>query len=72
VGVADHVTIESGTMIGAQSGAMGHVAKGMYSGSPIMPHREWLKTQAIIAKLPDLYKKIRELEEKIKNLERRD
>ncbi len=72
VGVADHVTIESGTIIGAQSGIMGHVAKGIYTGSPVMPHREWLKTQAIIAKLPDLYKKIRELQEKIKNLERRD
>jgi UDP-3-O-[3-hydroxymyristoyl] glucosamine N-acyltransferase len=72
VGISDHVTIESGTMIGAQSGVMGHVAKGIYSGSPIMPHREWLKTQAIIAKLPELYKKIKELEGKIKELEGRD
>jgi UDP-3-O-[3-hydroxymyristoyl] glucosamine N-acyltransferase len=72
VGIADHVTIESGTMIGAQSGVMGNVAKGIYTGTPVMPHREWLKTQAIIAKLPELYKKIRELEEKIKKLERRD
>jgi UDP-3-O-[3-hydroxymyristoyl] glucosamine N-acyltransferase len=71
VGIADHVTIESGTMIGAQSGVMGNVAKGIYTGTPVMPHREWLKTQAIIAKLPELYKKIRELEEKIKKLERR-
>jgi len=37
-----------------------------------MPHKEWLKTQAIIAKLPELYKKIRELEGKLKELERRD
>jgi UDP-3-O-[3-hydroxymyristoyl] glucosamine N-acyltransferase len=72
VGVADHAKIESGTIIGAQSGVMGNVAKGIYTGSPVMPHREWLKTQAIIAKLPELYKKIRELEEKIKKLERRD
>jgi UDP-3-O-[3-hydroxymyristoyl] glucosamine N-acyltransferase len=72
VGIADHATIESGTMIGAQSGVMGNIAKGMYTGSPVMPHREWLKTQAIIAKLPELYKKIRGLEEKIKDLEGRD
>jgi len=72
VGVADHATIESGTMIGAQSGVIGNIAKGIYTGSPVMPHRDWLKTQAIIAKLPELYKKIRELEGKIKELERRD
>lgn len=72
VGISDHVTIESGTLIGAQSGVMGHIAKGVYSGSPIMPHREWLKTQVILAKLPELYKRIKELEGKIKELEGRD
>jgi UDP-3-O-[3-hydroxymyristoyl] glucosamine N-acyltransferase len=72
VGIADHVRIESGTMIGAQSGVLGHVAKGIYSGSPVMPHRDWLKAQAVFARLPELNKKIRELEEKIKELERRD
>ena len=72
VGIVDHVTIESGTIIGAQSGVLGNIAKGIYSGSPVMPHRDWLKTQAIIAKLPELYKKIRELEGKIKELERRN
>jgi len=72
VGVADHAKIESGTMIGAQSGVMGNISKGIYSGSPIIPHREWLKAQVIFAKLPELHKKIRELEEKLKELERRD
>ncbi|OGW37964.1 MAG: UDP-3-O-(3-hydroxymyristoyl)glucosamine N-acyltransferase [Nitrospirae bacterium RBG_13_39_12] len=68
VGVADHAKIASETMIGAQSGIMGNVSKGVYSGSPAMPHREWLKASALFAKLPELYKKIRELEEKIKKL----
>jgi UDP-3-O-[3-hydroxymyristoyl] glucosamine N-acyltransferase len=72
VGVADHTTIESGTMIGAQSGVTGNLIKGIYSGSPVMPHRDWLKAQAVFAKLPELHKKIRELEEKIRELERRD
>jgi UDP-3-O-[3-hydroxymyristoyl] glucosamine N-acyltransferase len=70
VGVADHAKIDSETMIGAQSGVKGYVAKGSYSGSPVIPHRDWLKAQAIFAKLPELNKKIRELEEKIKKLER--
>jgi UDP-3-O-[3-hydroxymyristoyl] glucosamine N-acyltransferase len=70
VGVADHTKIDSETMIGAQSGVMGHITKGMYSGSPALPHREWLKAQAVFARLPEMQKKIRELEEKIRELER--
>jgi UDP-3-O-[3-hydroxymyristoyl] glucosamine N-acyltransferase len=70
VGVADHTYIESETIFGAQSGAMGHVAKGVYSGSPGIPHREWLKAQVVFAKLPELHKRVRELEAKIKELEK--
>ncbi|MDI6889456.1 MAG: UDP-3-O-(3-hydroxymyristoyl)glucosamine N-acyltransferase [Thermodesulfovibrionales bacterium] len=72
VGVTDHVKIESGTIIGAQSGVLGDVSKGIYSGSPAMPHRDWLKSQAVISKLPELYKKIKELEKRIEELERRN
>ncbi|WP_353684898.1 UDP-3-O-(3-hydroxymyristoyl)glucosamine N-acyltransferase [Thermodesulfovibrio sp. 3907-1M] len=70
VGISDHVEIEPETVITAQAGVMpGKVQKGVFSGSPIMPHREWLKANAIFQKLPELYKKIKELEEKIKQLE---
>ncbi|MDQ7787841.1 MAG: UDP-3-O-(3-hydroxymyristoyl)glucosamine N-acyltransferase [Thermodesulfovibrionales bacterium] len=72
VGVADHTHIESETIFGAQAGAMGHVAKGIYSGSPGIPHREWLKAQAVYAKLPELQKKVRALEAKIKELEKEE
>jgi UDP-3-O-[3-hydroxymyristoyl] glucosamine N-acyltransferase len=72
VGVSDHTKVESGTMIGAQSGVMGNVTKGIYSGSPAIPHRDWLKAQAVFAKLPDLHKRMRELEDKVKELERRN
>ena len=59
-------------MIGAQSGIMGHVTKGAYSGSPAIPHRDWLRAQVVYARLPEMQKKIRELEEKIQTLERRN
>lgn len=73
VGIADHVEIEAGTIITAQSGVMpGKVEKGVFSGTPIMPHREWLKANAIFQKLPEIYKKIRELEEKLNKLEGRN
>ncbi|MCS7163675.1 MAG: UDP-3-O-(3-hydroxymyristoyl)glucosamine N-acyltransferase [Thermodesulfovibrio sp.] len=70
VGISDHVEIEAGTIITAQSGVMpGKVQKGIFSGTPIMPHREWLKANAIFQKLPELYKRVKELEEKIKKIE---
>lgn len=72
VGIADHATIESGTMVGAQSGLVGHVTKGVYSGSLALPHRNWLRSQAIFAKLPELQKKIKELEERIHALEKEE
>ena len=71
VGIVDHVKIESGTVIGAQSGITSSLTKGAYAGSPALPHRDWLKSQAVFARLPELHKKIKELEEKIKELERR-
>ncbi|MBU4320049.1 MAG: UDP-3-O-(3-hydroxymyristoyl)glucosamine N-acyltransferase [Thermodesulfovibrionales bacterium] len=76
VGVADHTKIDDGVMVGAQSGAMGHVKRGIYSGSPMIPHRDWLKSIALFAKLPELNKRInkriKELEDMIKNIERRE
>ncbi|MEK7742030.1 MAG: UDP-3-O-(3-hydroxymyristoyl)glucosamine N-acyltransferase, partial [Nitrospirota bacterium] len=72
VGVADHTKIDDGVMVGAQSGAMGHVKKGIYSGSPMIPHRDWLRSISLFAKLPELNKRIKELEDMIKNIERRE
>lgn len=70
VGIADHVEIEAGTIITAQSGVMpGKVQKGVFSGSPIMPHREWLRVTALFQRLPEFNKKIQEIEGKIKKLE---
>ena len=67
-GVADHTTIESGTMVASQAGIKGHIAKGIYAGSPAIPHATWLRAQALYGRLPELHKKMKELEEKIKRL----
>ncbi len=64
-GVADHAVIEAGTMVAAQSGVMGEVKRGVYGGSPMIPHRDWLKATALFARLPELKKRIEELEKKI-------
>jgi UDP-3-O-[3-hydroxymyristoyl] glucosamine N-acyltransferase len=71
-GVADHTSIDSGTILTAQSGISGHVSKGAYSGSPAIPHHNWLRAQALFAKLPEMNKKIRELETRLSKLEKGD
>lgn len=69
VGVGDHTTIESGTRVAGGAGVMNsHLKKGVYSGTPAIPHATWLRAQALFAKLPEMNKKIRELEEKIDRL----
>ena len=72
VGVRDHVKIADGCIIGAQAGVLGNLSKGIYVGSPAMPHRDFLKSTALFARLPELNKRIKELEEKITILERRN
>lgn len=67
-GVADHVSIESGTMIAAKAGVMGKVARGVYSGTPAIAHKDWFKAVAIFNKLPELKKRVEELEEKIERM----
>lgn len=70
--VADHSTIESGTVLGAQSGVTGHITKGIYTGSPAIPHTNWLRSQSLFAKLPELNRKIKELEARLSKLEKED
>lgn len=72
VGIADHTSIESGTIIGAKSGLAGHIPKGIYSGSPAIPHKNWLRSQALYAKLPEMNSRIRELEMRLNKLEKGD
>jgi UDP-3-O-[3-hydroxymyristoyl] glucosamine N-acyltransferase len=69
-GIADHTTIASGTMVAAQSGLKGQIEKGIYAGSPAIPHATWLRAQVLFGKLPDMNKKIRALEEKLSRLEK--
>jgi UDP-3-O-[3-hydroxymyristoyl] glucosamine N-acyltransferase len=67
--VSDHVNIEDGTVIGGRSGVMGSLEKGVYFGTPPIPHRQWLKASALFARLPEIYKKLASLEEKIKDIQ---
>ena len=70
VGVAGHIHIGDHVMVGWQSGIAGDVPAGqIISGSPTMPHKTWLRVQRIIPRLPELRKKLSDLEKRLRNLE---
>ncbi len=72
-GIADHVRIEDGSVVGANSGVMPgtSLSKGAYAGSPVMPHRQWLKAMSLTARLPEMNKALQDLEKRLSGLERR-
>ena len=73
VAISDHVRIEDGAMIGSQSGVAKSLSRGdVVSGTPAMPHRLWLKTRGLITRLPDFAKRLRHLEKKMEELEKRN
>jgi UDP-3-O-[3-hydroxymyristoyl] glucosamine N-acyltransferase len=71
VGVSDHVNIGDGVMVGSQSGIPKSIPAGqVVSGSPVLPHRVWLKAVVLTGRLPELNDRLRSLEKKIKILEK--
>ena len=70
-GVKEQVKIGDGAVIGAQTGVLGDVpARAYVSGYGAKPHKEHLKTSAAMGQLPDLIKKMREMEKRLRELER--
>ncbi|QEM67219.1 UDP-3-O-(3-hydroxymyristoyl)glucosamine N-acyltransferase [Geobacter sp. FeAm09] len=70
VGVAGHLTIGDNVMVGAKSGIPNSLAANAgYSGYPAQPHKEWLKSMAVVANLPTLKKTVGSLEKRIAELE---
>ena len=69
-GVGDHTTIESGTLAAGRTGFSGYVSKGTYAGFPAVPHMEWLRSHSQVSRLPDMNKKLKELEDRLRRLEK--
>ena len=65
VGVAGHITIADNCIFGAQSGIANNVKKsGMYQGSPAIDAMNWRRSSVGFKQLPELMKKIQELEKR--------
>lgn len=67
-GIGDHTTLEDGTVLTGQTGVQGHIEKNVYAGSPGLPFKSALRTLSATRRLPDLEKKVKELEAKLASL----
>ena len=71
VGVVDHVEIGDNVMVGSQSGVPHNLAANQrYTGSPALPHREFLRAITVFPKLPEMRKTLHEIEKRLKALEK--
>ena len=66
VGIVGHLTIGDGARLAAQSGVMSDVAPGaVMMGSPAVAKNDHLRQEAIIRRLPELARRVRELEKRL-------
>jgi UDP-3-O-[3-hydroxymyristoyl] glucosamine N-acyltransferase len=69
VGVANRARIGDGAIVSSQSGVHGEIAPGeVVSGSPAIPNRLWLKATAIYSRLPELYKSLKQVQQRLDEL----
>ncbi len=68
-GVAGHLDIGDRSIIGPQAGIVKSVPEGkIVSGTPEMPHKLWLRVHRVLPTLPEIKKKLAELEKKVNAL----
>lgn len=70
-GLVGHISLGDHVMVGAQSGVHEDVPSGqVVSGSPHMPHRDWLRVMASLTRLPEMRRTLQEMQKKIEALEK--
>ncbi len=70
VGVVDHVEIGDNVIVGAQSGVAYDLAPNQaYTGSPPLPHREFLRAISVFPKLPEMRKTLLDVERRLAKIE---
>ena len=69
--VRDHVKLGDGGIATARSGVTEDIKpKMVISGMPAIPHRQSLREQAAVRRLPDLVTQVRKLQEEVEQLKR--
>jgi UDP-3-O-[3-hydroxymyristoyl] glucosamine N-acyltransferase len=68
-GFAGHLEVGDGAVVTAQSGTSHDIApNAVVSGSPAFDNRTWLRSVAVLPRLPELSRRIRALEKEVKVL----
>jgi len=65
-GLAGHLEVGDGVMLGAKTGVAASLSAAespAWSGVPAMPHKTWLRMVMLLPKLPDLFRRVKRLEE---------
>lgn len=70
VGFAGHISIANRSSFGAQTGINNHIREEgkVWMGSPAFEYNKFFRSTAVFRKLPEMLKRIEELEEKMVNL----
>jgi UDP-3-O-[3-hydroxymyristoyl] glucosamine N-acyltransferase len=70
-GLVGHIQIGDNAMIAARSGVAKDIAPGhIMSGTPAIPHQDFLRLNAHIMRLPDMHKTLTKLVKRIEELEK--
>jgi UDP-3-O-[3-hydroxymyristoyl] glucosamine N-acyltransferase len=72
-GFKDHIEIGDRAVIGSAAGVHKSIPAGeTVLGDPAMPPKLWMRTRALIAKLPEINERLRNLEKKLPGSEKSD
>jgi UDP-3-O-[3-hydroxymyristoyl] glucosamine N-acyltransferase len=71
-GVSGHLELGDGVVVAAKSAVFADLPQGSFvAGIPATDHRRWKRAQAVVARLPELRKEIRDLRHRLTELEQR-
>ena len=73
VAIVGHLNVGNNVKIGGQSGIMRDVKDGeILQGSPGIPFKDFWKSSAVFNKLPELRHQVIQLEQEIKNINKKN
>jgi UDP-3-O-[3-hydroxymyristoyl] glucosamine N-acyltransferase len=71
-GVAGHLELGDGLTVAAKSAVLEDAPAGAFvSGIPAIDHRRWRRAQAVMRRLPELQREVRDLRARVAELQRR-
>jgi UDP-3-O-[3-hydroxymyristoyl] glucosamine N-acyltransferase len=70
VGIIGHIEIASGTVVASKAAVYSDVEQaGLIGGIPATEHLRWKRSQALVARLPEIWAELRDLRRRVSELE---